>query len=38
MIENVHEIRVFECDTQNFVLTISLDIEPAEFGMNFDAG
>jgi hypothetical protein len=38
MIANVHEIRVFECDTQDFVLTILLDIEPLEFGMNFDAG
>ena len=38
MIANVHEIRVFECDTQDFVLTISLDIEPAESGMNFDVG
>jgi hypothetical protein len=37
MIANVHEIRVFECDMQKFVLTISLDVEPAEFGMNFDA-
>ena len=38
MIANVHEIRVFEYDTQDFVLTIYLDIEPLEFGMNFDAG
>jgi len=38
MIAYVHEIRVFECDTQNFALTISLDVEPDEFGMNIDAG
>jgi hypothetical protein len=37
MIANVHEIRVFEVDIQKFVSTISLDVEPAEFGMNFDA-
>jgi hypothetical protein len=37
MIATVYEIRVFECDMQKFVLTISLDVEPAEFGMNFDA-
>ena len=36
-IVDVHEIRVFEYDTQNFVLTISLNIEVYEFGMNFDA-
>ena len=38
MIEYVHEIVVFECDTWNFALTISLDVEPEEFGMNIDAG
>ena len=38
MITNVHEMRVLECDTQDFVLTISLDIEPSESGMNFDEG
>ena len=38
MIEYVHEIRVFECDTQNFALTISLNVEPAESGTNFDVG
>jgi len=38
MIANVHVIRVFESDTQDFILTIWLDIEPLEFGMNFDAG
>jgi hypothetical protein len=37
MIANVHEIRVFECDMQKFVLTISLDVEMMEFGMNLDA-
>jgi hypothetical protein len=37
MIANVHEIRVFEVDMKKFVSTISLDVEPAEFGMNFDA-
>jgi hypothetical protein len=36
MIANVHETRVFECDMQNFFSTISPDVEPAEFGMNFD--
>jgi len=36
MIATVHEIRVFECDMQKFVLTILLDVEPVEFGMNFD--
>jgi hypothetical protein len=38
MIASVHEITVLEYDTQDFVLTISLDIEPSEFGMNFDEG
>jgi len=37
MIANTHEIRVLECDAQNLALIISLDVEPAEFGMNFDA-
>jgi len=37
MITNVHEIRMFECDMQKFILTISLDVELVEFGMNFDA-
>ena len=36
MIANVHEIRVSECDMQKIVLTISLDVESAEFGMNID--
>jgi len=37
MIANVDKIKVFECDMQKFVLTVSLDVEIAEFGMNFDA-
>ena len=37
MIANAHEVKVFECDMQKFILTISLDVEPAEFGMNLDA-
>jgi hypothetical protein len=38
MAVNVHEIRGFERDTQDFDLTTQLDIEPLEFGMNFDEG
>jgi hypothetical protein len=36
MIANVHETRVFKCNMQKFFSTISLDVEPAKFGMNFD--
>ncbi len=38
MIPNIHEIRVLEYNAQDFFLTISQDIEPSEFGMNFDEG
>jgi hypothetical protein len=37
IVANMNDIKLFGCDVQKIILKILLDIDPVEFGMNFDA-